>query len=107
MEHTETSTWTAAARWARQGRGHRAAPADAGQALRRWAPWLLAGLTFLALMFSFLSVLQQAVERGERHRQLAAQQASAQLLCRSEATLARRRACAVQLDTAGALASLR
>lgn len=110
MEHTDAPTWTLASTLGRGGRARRAGVVNTPAAQHpwgRWAPWVLAGVAFAMLMFSFLSVLRQAVERGERQRQQVRQQASAEQQCRNQATPALRRHCGAELAADRALASLR
>ncbi len=76
-------------------------------AVRVWGPWALAVGLFLALMLSFLSVVQQGVARAEQQQRLAGELGRAELRCQAEGSYARRQACVTDLKAATALASLR
>ncbi len=78
-----------------------------GPALRRWGPWLAAGVMFVALMFSFLSVVQQGVERAGQHQRLAEERGRAEQLCQSQGAYGQRQACMADIQATAALASLR
>lgn len=107
MEHSNDSSWTLPSQLGGRTLDRGGQEPASQYSLRIWGPLLAAGVLFGVLMFSFLGVLQQAVARGEQQRLQLAEQAQAELRCRSVPSLAARRSCLAEMAAARALASLR
>ncbi len=107
MQNLNSTSWTSPsnARWT-GGRSTGTVSAAAPR-LRVWGPWAVAGLLFAVLMFSFLSVVQQSVDRAGQQQIQAETLATAESRCQGEATYGQRQSCLAALKADSGVASTR